>query len=121
MHNPENIHLVTHELRLGLFHQQIEERFVAVRLKFVAVSVIEEFDAMLRKHFTGMIENRSGFAARLLVEVTLVWYPRATRIFQSQRFGFFSNAFRIIAIFFERKMPAYGFNPALSQLGFEFF
>src|SRR5882672_12630598 len=41
VHNPEDVHLVTHKFGIRLAHQQIKKRSVALRLKFVSVSVIE--------------------------------------------------------------------------------
>src|SRR5690349_22902247 len=104
MHDPENIHLVTHELRLGLFHQQIEQRLLAMRLKLVAVSMIEKLDVVLRQRFARFVENFNSFAAGLLVKLSLVRDPGATGILQPKSLSIFGDALNIIAIFLERKM-----------------
>ena len=81
MHDPENIHLVTHQFGLRFFHQQIEERSVAMLLKFVTMSMIKELDVVLRQRFAGLVEKLDRFAAGLLVEISLVGNPGAAGIF----------------------------------------
>src|SRR5258708_2967029 len=98
MDDPENIHLVVDKPRLGPGHQQIEQRALAVRLKFVTVRVIKEFHTVFGERFTGAVEDGDGLAAGFLIEVTAMLNPRAAGILQPERLGIARNSLDVVAV-----------------------
>src|SRR2546423_10729237 len=90
-----------------------------MRLELVAMSMVEEFQAMLGERFSRFIENRRRFTAGLLIEIAFVRNPGATGVFQAQRMGLAGHALGIITITFIPVMGAYRFETALVQLLFE--
>jgi hypothetical protein len=119
MNDPEDVHLIVNEAGIGFGHQQIEQGAFAVRLKFIAVGMVKEFDAMLGEGFARAIEDGSGFAAGFFVEITLVGDPGAAGIFQTEGLGVGGDSFDIIAKAFEWEMAANRFDAALEQFRFE--
>src|ERR1019366_4974498 len=113
---PENIHLETDDLRIGLLHQQIEQSSLAVRLEFVAVAMIEKLQTMFRHDFAGLVEYGCGLTARLFVEVALVRYPGATGVLETQFFGFARDGFRVAPITAIIEMCADGLDTPRGQL-----
>ena len=84
MDNPENVHLEFHVGGVGFAHQKVEERAIAVRLKFVAMSVIKEGHVMQSRHFPHAVEHLDGMAARRFIERAFVINPGAADIHQTQ-------------------------------------
>ena len=91
-----------------------------MRLEFVAVRVVKEFQPVLRENFAGLVEHRRGVAAGFFVEGIRVRNPGAAGVLQSERLGFGRDAFGVIAKPLEWKVPADRFESALAQLGREF-
>ena len=71
MHDPENVHLVRHELRLCAGQQQVKERLRSIRLKLVTVRVIEKLDPVLRERLARLVENLGRLAADLRVRIAV--------------------------------------------------
>ena len=72
---PKHIHLKSHVFRFCFSHQQVEQRAVTVRRKFITMRVVEKFEAMFGQRLTGSIKDTSGFATCLFVERILVRNP----------------------------------------------
>src|SRR6266481_9770175 len=98
MNDPENVHLIVDEFRVRLAQKQIEERPLAERLKLVAMSVIEESQAVFGQRFAGVVEYRNCLATGLLVESAAVRYPGAAHILQPERLGVARDAFQVGAV-----------------------
>src|SRR5215475_7494890 len=106
MNDPEDVHLVAHEFRFRLGHYQIEERAFAMRLKFVAVRMVEEFQAMTAERFARAIEDGDRLARRLFVKWFLMRNPRAAGILQSQRLRLARHLFNVVTEAFKLEMTA---------------
>lgn len=119
MNDPEDVHLIVNEAGIGFGHEQIEQGAFAVRLKFIPMGMVKEFDAMLGESNAGAIEDGGGFAAGLFVEITLVGDPGAAGIFQAEGLGVVGDPFDIVAKAFEWEMAADRFDAALEQFRFE--
>src|SRR5262245_5937139 len=106
MNDPEDVHFVPHEFRFRLGHYQIEERAIAVRLKFVAVRIVEEFQAVVAERLARAIEDGDRFARRLFVKWFLMRNPRAAGVFETERLRFARNFFDVVTKAFEQEMAA---------------
>ena len=118
-HGPQHVHLEEDGLRVGLGHQQIEERPLAIRLELVAMVVIVELDAVLGQGRACPVEHRGRRAALLLVEGIRVIDPRATDVGKSQRLGIPGDAFDVIAEPGVGEMAADRHQPAPVELRLE--
>ena len=120
MNNPKNVHLVTNPLRLRLGHHQVEQCALAVRLKLVAVRVVEEFQSMFGERGTGTIEDRGRLATGLFVERVLVRNPGAAGVLQAERLRLARYVFEVVAQLFKGEMTADRFQSLGVELFFEF-
>src|SRR6266446_5886871 len=104
MNDPENVHLVTDIFGVRFRHQQVEERSVAMRLEFVSMGMVKEFQSVLRQRFTCPIKYSRRVAAGFFVEVSLVRNPRAAGILQAQRLGLAGDALDVITVALEAEL-----------------
>ena len=83
MNDPEHVHFVADGFGLRLGHQKVEQGPIAMRLKFVAVRVVEKFQPLFGKRLAGAVEDRGRRAAALFVEGVLVRDPGAADVLQA--------------------------------------
>src|SRR5439155_18211347 len=120
MNNPEDVHFVADKVGPGFCHQQVEQGALAVRLKFISVRVIKEFQAVFGQRFAGAIEDRAGLATGLFIEGVRVGDPGAPGVLQAERLRVARNTLDIVAVSFKRKMTADRFKSISGELFFEF-
>ncbi len=80
---PKNIRFKLDVLRIGLVQEQVEQRAVAGRAKFVSMGVIEELNVMFGGDLARVIKNRGGFVDLGFVKRILVRNPGATGVGQT--------------------------------------
>src|SRR4030095_10274402 len=106
MNDPEDVHLVAHEFRFRLGDHQIEEGAIAARLKFIAVRMVEEFQAVAAERLARAIEDGDRVARRLFVKWFLMRNPRAAGVFETERLRLARDFFDVVAEAFKREMAA---------------
>jgi hypothetical protein len=107
MHDPKHVQLIAHELRLRLRHQHVEQRAVAMRLKLVAVRVVEERNPLLGQRLARLVEHGNRIATGLFIERLLVIDPRAASILEVEHLGFAGDPRDVVAIARVRKVAAH--------------
>jgi hypothetical protein len=120
VNDPEDVHFVADTVGLRFSHQQVEQSTISMLLKFIAVRVVEEFQAVFGQRLAGAIENRAGLATGLFIERVCVRNPGATGVLQAERLRIARNTLDVVAVSFKRKMPADRFEPLGGELFFEF-
>ena len=112
INNPENVHLIAHELRLGFLHEKVKEVAVSVRLKLVTVAVVEKGDTFFGECFSRAVERGDGVAAGFFGEVAFVVDPSATRILQAECFGITNDGVEVFLVALVREVTAHSFEAA---------
>jgi len=120
MDNPEDVHFVADKVGLGFSHQEVKQGALAMRLKFITVRVVEEFQALIGQRFAGAIEDRAGLATGLFIERVPVRNPGATGVLQAERLRVARDTLDIVAVAFKRKMSAGACKSLVRALFFEF-
>ena len=119
MDNPEDIHFVADKVGLGFRHQQIKQRAMAIRLKFISVRVVEELQTVFGQRLADAIEDRDGFATGLFIERVGVRNPGATGVLQAEPLRVARDPLDVVAVTFKRKMSADGFKSIGGELFLE--
>src|SRR5262245_37020323 len=81
--------------------------------------VVEEFQSMTAERLARAIEDGDRLVRRLFVKGILMWNPRATGVFEAERFRVARDSFDVVAEAFKRKMAADRLQPLGLELIFE--
>lgn len=60
---------IAHEFGIGLRYEQVEQCALVIRLKLVAMDMIEELQPMFGHHLACIVKYLNGFTAGLLIEI----------------------------------------------------